>query len=1235
MATNLHSRKRHPWRWIALMAGMLIGLSGVKAQICDLSIQQTQIASNVYNFEAISNFCSVDSFSSLEWDIYDDYENLVYSSSATSFSYTFNLSGYYYIYLYANDTAGNSISTYSYVNISSTCPATGTLDTVETQYNTGYAKFRITPLSADKVRLVFDDYDPAEGDTLLSVSGTVDIAHTYSLNNPSGTNYRYPYAYFINTAENCSTAVYMPDYGNLKFLNKNCAVDAYAYAAYDSNYNYIPYTISFYASTYNSDESNISVNLYYKGSLLDSFELNTTNYSFSKNYTFSKAGLDTLIVVSKGQYCSTTDTIEFYVYGKPCPTNLSLDYAKTDSAKNTYQFTLKGIKDTGFTYYWEISGGSIYTDTTTTDSTLTVDLPTDDYISIWVNAYKASDDCNTGWYYTNVTTGSLNCYASFYYYYDTIPKTISLYNYSEEGKTYLWDFGDGDTSTVYNPGSHTYAKEGIYTIKLTVYDATNNCVQSYEQRVTIGNVGCKADFTASVNGQTVIFTNLSTGAQNTYWDFGDYGYSEENSPTHTYASDGIYTVYLWIYNSSQDTSCWDEITKTVVVGDINNMLASGFDYYSEDNSTFIFSDASKGKPTKWYWTFGDGTYSSETNPQKTYNKAGQYSVCLTVTNAAGASSSSCQTIWVGNSNCSAEASFTSRISGKNVSFTNRSSGDYDKVYWDFGDGTASNEVSPAHAYAADGYYAVTLTVRKSGSDCADSYTEYIQIGSVDCKADFAYSVDAASRTVNLSFSGKAGNNPYFYWIFDDGDYAETSTVTKTFDNAGKHEVWLVVYDLNTLCMDYTSKEIQVGEMECSANFAYYVDSSTNKAWCINQSVGDSLLYLWEFGDGTYSTDVNPSHTFKQPGYYTIGLTAYNPNTWCLDYFETIVLITGRGIDCQADFAYIADHTNKKVSFSDKSKGNIVDYIWDFGDGTISNQANPEKTYNRSGAYNVCLTVWNDDNIPNMTCKRIKVGISDEIRCEANFGFMIDAGNKKVMVVDKSVGNPNQYFWSFGDGGTATTANSEHVYNDNGYYLISLDIATPSGCESYTYKVVNVGMPDTLLYMFDYRTNNFSKKAGGYPVDFIGAGLGEAARLKWDFGDGSTSTTSSTPTHVYNQPGTYTVCVTATDPVTGDSSTYCQQITVTGIRDVASQSAFSMYPNPANDRLTLSFHTPNNGMVNIEIIDLSGRLVARYDQYLNKGNHNIPLNIKSLPAGSFIVKINSSQNEIGKGMLIKK
>jgi hypothetical protein len=442
MATNLHSRKRHPWRWIALMAGMLIGLSGVKAQTCDLNIQETPTASNAYDFKAVSN-CSLDSFNTLQWKIYDENYHLVYSASDSLISYTFDSTGYYSIYLYAYDSEGYKHSPYTSVFISSTCPATGTLDTVATQYNTGYAKFRITPLNADKVRLVFD-LDPAEGDTLLSVSGTVDIAHTYSLNNPSGTNDRYPYAYFINTAKNCSTAVYMPE---IKFLNKNCAVYASASAAYDSNYNYIPYTISFYASTYNSDESNISVNLYYKGSLLDSFELNTTN-PFSKNYTFSKAGWDTLIVVSKGQYCNTTDTIEFYVYGKPCPTNLSLDYAKTDSAKNTYQFTLKGIKDTGFTYYWEISGYSIYTGTTTTDSTLTLDLPTDDYISIRVNAYKASDDCNTGWYSTNVTTGSLNCYASFYYYYDTIPNTISLYNSSEEGKTYLWDFGDDSTSTV-------------------------------------------------------------------------------------------------------------------------------------------------------------------------------------------------------------------------------------------------------------------------------------------------------------------------------------------------------------------------------------------------------------------------------------------------------------------------------------------------------------------------------------------------------------------------------------------------------------------------------------------------------------------------------------------------------------------------------------------------------------------------------------------------------------------
>lgn len=1236
MRKNLLFGKSHPWRWIALMTGMMMSFSTVKATSCDLYIQLSQSAPNTYDFEAVSYNCSLDDFSLWSWEIYDANNNLIFTTDdVTSFSYAFNSTGNFHIFLYAYDISESLYERYTSIYIFSTCSATGTLDTIETNYSTGYAKFRLTSSTADRVRLVFDSNDDTEGETLSDLAeGTVSVNHTYSLNNPEGINYRYPYAWFINTTENCSTAVYMPNYGSLKFLNKHCGVRAYAYFAYDNNYNYIPYAITFYAFTYNTDESNISVKLYHKGSLIDEFTLNdNNNYYLKKNYTFAKAGGDTLIITSNGQYCVTTDTIEIYVPGKPCPANLSLTYKKTDPTKNIYKFTFSGIKDSGFTYYWEVSGHSIYLNTTTTDSTLTLELPTDEYIHIW--AYALSDDCNTYWYYTNVITGNLNCYAYFSYGYDETPRTILLYNYSAEGKVYQWDFGDGQKSTAYNPENHTYAKDGLYTITLTVYDPSNNCVKTYQQNVTIGNVDCKADFVYAVNGQVVNFTNLSEGAQYIYWYFGDYQYSEQRDPSHTYASPGIYEVYLWVYNASGESWCWDQITKKVVIGNMNDVLAAGFDYYSQNNSTYYFSDASIGKPTKWYWTFGDGTYSSTKNPQKTYTKAGVYSVCLTVTNAAGATSSSCKTIWAGNTDCSTIASFTSRISGKNVSFTNRSSGDYDRTYWDFGDGTSSNETSPAHAYAADGFYAVTLTVRKSGTDCADTYTDYVQIGSVDCRADFTYSVDAATRTVNLAFSGKGGSNPYLYWIFDDGDYAETSTVTKTFDNAGKHEVWLVVYDLNTQCMDYTSKVIQVDELACLASFTYYVDSSSNKAWCINKSVGDNLIYLWEFGDGTYSTDVNPTHTFKKPGYYTIGLTAYNPVSWCLDYFETTVLISGRGIDCEADFAYLTDHTTRKVRFSDQSKGNIVDYIWDFGDGTISNQAKPEKTYNRPGAYNVCLTVWNDNDIPNMTCKRIRVGLSDEIRCEADFGFMVDASNKKVIVVDKSVGNPTQYLWNFGDGSTATNPNNEHVYSQKGYYLISLDITTARGCESFAYKVVNIGMPDTLLYLFDYRVKDFNQKAGGYPVDFIGAGLGDAARLKWDFGDGNTSTTSSTPTHVYAQPGTYTVCVTATDPITGDSSTYCQQITVTSIRDIAGKPVFSLYPNPAKDVVTLSFYTPANGMVHVEILDLSGRRVAKYAQWFYKGNHTLPMNIKSLPAGSFVVKINSSQNAIGKAMLVKK
>jgi hypothetical protein len=105
----------------------------------------------------------------------------------------------------------------------------------------------------------------------------------------------------------------------------------------------------------------------------------------------------------------------------------------------------------------------------------------------------------------------------------------------------------------------------------------------------------------------------------------------------------------------------------------------------------------------------------------------------------------------------------------------------------------------------------------------------------------------------------------------------------------------------------------------------------------------------------------------------------------------------------------------------------------------------------------------------------------------------------------------------------------------------LHITTSAGCESYGYKLVNIGKPNGIHAKFGYNSREYNAKAGGYPVDFGGAGLGDNSRLRWNFGDGSDNSTNMTPTHVYADPGKYWVCLTVADTVTDEESTECDSV----------------------------------------------------------------------------------------------
>ncbi len=221
--------------------------------------------------------------------------------------------------------------------------------------------------------------------------------------------------------------------------------------------------------------------------------------------------------------------------------------------------------------------------------------------------------------------------------------------------SYSWNFGDNTSSSSQNP-SKTYAAAGTYNVALTVTDdrgATNTVTKS----VTVYeiNQSPNANFSSSINGLTVNFTDSSTDVDGTIasrnWNFGDSTSSTAQNPSKTYASAGTYSVTLTVTDNGGATSY---ITKSVTVTVANLPPVANF---SSSVSGLIasFTDTSAdpdGTIASRSWSFGDSTTSTVQNPTKTYAAAGTYSVTLTATDNRGATNSISKSVTVAAGACS-------------------------------------------------------------------------------------------------------------------------------------------------------------------------------------------------------------------------------------------------------------------------------------------------------------------------------------------------------------------------------------------------------------------------------------------------------------------------------------------------------------------------------------------------------------------------------------------------------
>ncbi|MFA5212574.1 MAG: DUF2341 domain-containing protein, partial [Methanoregula sp.] len=296
------------------------------------------------------------------------------------------------------------------------------------------------------------------------------------------------------------------------------------------------------------------------------------------------------------------------------------------------------------------------------------------------------------------------------------PLTVLFNDSSYNAPTsWIWDFGDGTTSTDQNP-VHTYAADGNYTVNLTVANSYGSNSYAKTGYILVSSGVPVGYFTANkTSGNaplTIKFTDTTTINPTSWvWNFGDGTTSTDQNPVHTYVADGNYSVNLTVANSYGCNSFvktgYILVSSGVPVGNFTADKTSG-----NAPLTVKFTDTSTINPASWAWDFGDNFTSTDQNPLHTYEADGNYKVNLTVTNSYG-SNSIVKTGYITVSSGIPVANFTANITNGypslTVQFTDTSTINPTSWYWDFGDDTTSTEKNPVHTYSTYGTYTVSLT----------------------------------------------------------------------------------------------------------------------------------------------------------------------------------------------------------------------------------------------------------------------------------------------------------------------------------------------------------------------------------------------------------------------------------------------------------------------------------------------------------------------------------------------
>lgn len=711
------------------------------------------------------------------------------------------------------------------------------------------------------------------------------------------------------------------------------------------------------------------------------------------------------------------------------------------------------------------------------------------------------------------------------------PHAVTFLNYSSSKPyTWLWDFGDGDTSTAVAP-VHVYTQQGNFQVSLTATNA-NGCTYGYplSQRVKINApiAQFNTDISMGCPPLTVNFNNTSTHAISYYWDFGDGSTSTAQHPAHTYTNIGTYTVRLI---ASDTSSCSD----TLVMTNLIQVAPTAANYVTPPPISACaphavnFADASGA--SAYLWTFGDGDSSTSANPYHVYQTPGVYTVSLTT--------------WMPNGGCEIHIPDfqTFIIDGLNpgftytvspcppyvVNFTDTTNGAV-SWSWNFGDGGTSNAQNPSHTYSDPGNYNVTLTATSSGG-CP---TQLQMNGGVVINGLGAQATVFCNDTTppfSVQFYANSSNATWWLWDFGDGTTSSQENPSHLYTGAGPFTVRLTVG--NDSCQyTYVYPPVNFGGgMSNPGAIGGGGPLVTPRVYhCAPYSVSfilpdpSATSWLWDFGDGTTSMARSPVHAYSDSGAFVPLLYLANSHGG----FDTLVFSdTIFVVEPVRDFILNTVNTCQGVSVNTSLNEPVSSLIWSFGNGVIFNTSSASHMYpNINASYQISLDVTDTNGCSSFVVKSFMINSNSPLsfsqrRACAGDSILFSPGNV----------NYTSYLWIFDDGTTSQSRNPLHAYQDSGLFQVSLEVTDTNGCKQTFLATHKIEVFDPVA---SFTQNLPLSNCTNLFIQFNNTSSGSNSWL-WEFGNGNVSSQFS-PGYTFSAPGYYDITLIARNSVCADTVT---------------------------------------------------------------------------------------------------